>query len=172
MSFKVRRAIPSDAVEMAYTKMNAWREAYPEILPQSYIEKNTEFEELYFAYQKATLQVGHTIFVVLFNNILVGIFEIEKNTEPDFDENTCELTEMYYLPMYWNKGYGKRTYRYIKKIVKTRKYSKLYVWVMERNTRAKYFFEVCGFVPDGTTRNVKVSGTDEVVEIRMVKEEA
>ena len=111
MSFKVRRAIPSDAVEMAYTKMNAWREAYPEILPQTFIDKNTDFEELYFAYQKATLQSGHTIFVVLYNNILVGMFEVKKNSEPDFDDTACELCEMYYLPMYWNKGYGKRSYR-------------------------------------------------------------
>ena len=171
MSFKVRRAVPSDAVEMAYTKMNAWREAYPEILPQEYIEKNTEFEELYFSYQKSTLQPGHTIYTVLFNNILVGMFEIKKGTEEDLGEDACELTEMYYLPMYWNKGYGKRTYRYIKKIVKSKKFKKVYLWVFTKNTRAKYFFEVCGFTCDGATRTVQVSPTETVEQIRMVKDE-
>lgn len=171
MSFKVRRAIPSDSVELAYTKMNAWREAYPELLPKEFIEKNTNFEELYFAYQKATLQSGHAIFVVLYNNILVGMFEIRKGTAPEIEGNPCELLDMNYLPMYWNKGYGKRTYRYIKKIVKARKYDKIYLWVLSTNTRAKYFFEVCGFKPDGAVRKVKTGENTEAEEIRMVKDE-
>lgn len=169
MSFKVTRAIPSDAVEMAYTKLNAWKECYNEILPAPYIEKETEFEENYFTYQRKALQTGHMMFVIKFNNVMVGMFTLSNNSETDLADDFCQLDEMYFLPMYWNKGYGKRAFRYVKKISKIRKFSGIYLWTYARNTRAKYFFEICGFKPDGHTRMVEVGDGVEIEQIRMVK---
>ena len=171
MSFKVVRAVPADAVEMAYTKLNAWKECYSELLPASYIEKETEFEENYFTYQKLALQPGHMMFVIMFNNVMVGMFELKNNSEPDFNDEYCQLDSLYFLPMYWNKGFGKRAFRYVKKIVKTRKYSKIYLWTFAKNTRAKYFFEICGFRADGHSRTVQVSPDSTVEQIRMVRED-
>ena len=171
MSFKVVRAVPADAVEMAYTKLNAWKECYAELLPLSYIEKETEFEENYFTYQKLALQPGHMMFVIMFNNVMVGMFELKGNSEEDLNDEYCQLDNLYFLPMYWNKGFGKRAFRYVKKIAKTRKYSKIYLWTFAKNTRAKYFFEICGFKPDGHSRKVRVSPDEEVEQIRMVRED-
>ncbi len=171
MSFKVVRAVPADAVEMAYTKLNAWKECYNELLPLAYIEKETEFEENYFTYQKLALQPGHMMFVIMLNNVMVGMFELKGNSESDLSDEYCQLDSLYFLPMYWNKGFGKRAFRYIKKIVKTRKYSKIYLWTFAKNTRAKYFFEICGFRADGHSRIVKVAPDTEVEQIRMVRDD-
>ena len=69
------------------------------------------------------------------------------------------------------KRQGKRTFRYVRKAVKSIKHEYTVVWVPKMNTRAKYFFEVCGFVADGKEREVKVSDTFSYDEIRMVRKE-
>lgn len=170
MSFKVRKAVVSDAVEMAYTKMNAFRESYAEVFPSEYIQKSTEFEEMYFAYQKAIIQNRDEMYVVIYNNVMVGMFTVSDCKDEDYKGIASEISDMYFLPAYWNKGYGKRTYRYIRKAVKGAKHEYAVAWVPKTNTRAKYYFEVCGFTPDGKTRTVDADGFS-YEEIRMVRKE-
>lgn len=171
MSFKVRKALASDAVEMAYTKMNAFKESYKEVFPSEYIEKSTYFEEMYYSYQKAIIKSKDMLFVVIYNNIMVGMFTVKECEDSDYKGIASELCDMYFLPAYWNKGYGKRTFRYVRKAVKSIKHEYTVVWVPKMNTRAKYFFEVCGFVADGKEREVKASDTFSYDEIRMVRKE-
>lgn len=171
MSFKVRKAAASDAVEMAYTKMNAFRESYAETFPAEFIDKSTEFEEMYFAYQRAVIQKTNTLYVVIYNNVMVGMFSVKDCGDSDYAGRASEICDMYFLPAYWNKGYGKRTFRYIRKTVRSKKHDYMVVWLPKTNTRAKYFFEVCGFAADGESRTVKVSDGFSYEEIRMVRHE-
>lgn len=171
MSFKVRKAVASDAVEMAYTKMNAFKEAYNEVFPSDYIEKYTHFEEMYFAYQSAIMQSKDIFYVVVYNNVMVGMFVIKECGDEDYRGNAAELCDVYFLPAYWNKGYGKRAFRYIRKAVKSCKYEYTVVWLPKVNTRAKYFFEICGFIEDGKTRMNNSSEDFSFEEIRMIRKE-
>ena len=84
MSFKVRKALASDAVEMAYTKMNAFKESYKEVFHSEYIEKSTYFEEMYYSYQKAIIKSKDMLFVVIYNNIMVGMFTVKECEDPDY----------------------------------------------------------------------------------------
>ena len=171
MSFKVRKAVVSDAVEMAYTKMNAFRESYGEVFPAEYIERSTDFEEMYFAYQKAIIQNRDEMFVVIYNNVMVGMFTVKDCEDEDLAGKASEISDMYFLPAYWNKGYGKRTFRYVRKAVKSAKHEYAVVWVPKMNTRATYYFEVCGFEADGNSRTQKPDGDFSYEEIRMVRKE-
>lgn len=171
MSFKVRKAVVSDAVEMAYTKMNAFRESYNEFFPAEYIIKLTDFEEMYFSYQRAIINGGDLHYVIIYNNVMVGMFAIKDSEDPDYKGKAAELCDMYFLPAYWNKGYGKRAFRYVRKAVKSLKKEYTVVWVPKMNTRAKYFFEVCGFVEDGNIRTVETECNFSFNEVRMVRKE-
>ena len=171
MSFKVRKAVVSDAVEMAYTKMNAFKESYSEHFPAEYIERSTDFEEMYFAYQKAIIQSRDEMYVVIYNNIMVGMFTEKDCTDEDYSDKASEISDMYFLPAYWNKGYGKRTFRYVRKAVKSAKHEYAVVWVPKINTRAKYYFEVCGFEADGKSRINKPTEDFSYEEIRMIRRE-
>jgi ribosomal protein S18 acetylase RimI-like enzyme len=169
MSFKIRRAAIQDAAELAYIRINAWNEAYRELLPPQTLEEATRFEDNYVMYQKEILKPGHTLHVALYNNIPIGVFSLEKTEDKDLSEETCELKEIYFLPQYWNKGLGKRTYKSIRKIIKMRGFTNVSCWVYERNTRARHFFETLGFSLEGSKRITEIGIPIE--EIRYLKTE-
>lgn len=169
MSFKIRRAVIQDAAELAYIRINAWNEAYRELIPPQTLEDATKFEDNYVMYQKEILKPGHTLHVALYNNIPIGVFSLDKSEDADMSEDTCELKEINFIPQYWNKGLGKRTYKSIRKIAKMRRFTKVSCWVYERNTRARHFFETCGFTDEGARRTTEI-GTP-IEEMRYLKVE-
>ncbi len=169
MSIKIVKATTLDAVEMAYIKQNTWKACYPEILPRDYIDTETGFEQNYFNFQNTILRSVHSTYVVKFNNIIIGMLELLPGTEKDLEGNVCQLAYIYVLPDYWNKGFGKRIFRFIKKTVKAKKYDTLYLWNFRGNIRADYFFTECGFVTDGVVKSVDMGKGRFAEKYRMVR---
>lgn len=168
MSFKIVKASGADAVDMAYIKQNAWKESYYDLLPADYIESQTEFELNYFNFQKKSISDKNSLYVANVNNVIVGMFEIKKNSEEDFDDTYVQIDNVCILPTYWNRGFGKKTFKSIRKILKSRKIINAYVWIFPQNSRSRYFFEKCGFVADGKERTVEFSNGSSLQQVRMV----
>ena len=169
MSLKIVKANTLDAVEMAYIKLNTWKVCYAELLPRDYIDTETGFEQNYFNFQKSTLRSGHSIYVVKYNYIIIGMFELSDGKDEDVSGSSCQISYIYVLPDYWNKGFGKRIFRYIKKSAKAKKYDTVYLWNFRGNTRADYFFSECGFVADGAVKRIDIGRGCFANQYRMVR---
>lgn len=169
MSVKILKAHALDAVELAYIKQNAWKSGYNSFLPRDYIDSETDFEQSYFNFQNILLHTSKDIYIVKFNNIAIGIFELAKGTDTDIEGNACQLVYVYLLPEYWDKGFGKRIFRNIRKFTKADKYEMLYLWNFTGNTRADAFFKKCGFVSDGATKRIDIGNGRYAEKYRMVR---
>jgi GNAT superfamily N-acetyltransferase len=77
---------------------------------------------------------------------------------------TAELYALYVHPAAWSAGRGRALMDLV--LVKTAKlgYPEIVLWVLERNARARRFYERAGYVPDGVSHDVTSLGG--VTEIR------
>ena len=75
----------------------------------------------------------------------VGIVKLE------LDSLHCEISSIYILGEYRNKGYGKEMIAFIRDLYTDKN---VYLWVLEENIRARFFYEKNGFKNTGIKRNI------------------
>lgn len=168
MSFNIVKASHGEAVDMAYIKLNAWRESYYELLPSEYLDKQTEFEQNYFNFQKKAMDRQKSLFAIYVNNVVVGLYEIKPNSEEDLEDVCVQIDNVCILPAYWNRGFGQKAIRHARKYLRASRVPKAYVWIFPQNSRARYFFEKCGFVADGKEREIPLPDGGSIKQVRMV----
>ena len=63
---------------------------------------------------------------------------------------------MYLLEAFWGKGYGREMMDFSLLELKRMGYGEALLWVLEANSRARRFFEKCGFVFDGSIKEINI----------------
>lgn len=69
-----------------------------------------------------------------------------------------EITSIYLLEEYWGKEYGKLLVEFMINQLKEKGCSKIHLWVIEENKRARRFYEKCGLVPSGNKKQLEFKG--------------
>jgi len=75
-----------------------------------------------------------------------------------------ELYALYVHPSWWSTGTGRALMDHVLAKVSRAGYPDVMLWVLERNARARRFYERAGFQPDGASH--VLDGLGGVVEIR------
>ena len=152
---EIRKATLNDAYEYAACKLSSWQAAYKNIIPDDYLNSlsiNEEIEKFTLGY---TTYHDYSYYCAFYKNSLIGIFVIGKSR--DEDKPTCgEICAIYLLPKFWNRGYGKTMMNYAINVLKTQGYNEIILWVLDENSRAKYFYENCSFTFDGTQKEIHI----------------
>ena len=78
-----------------------------------------------------------------------------------------EIMSIYVLPEEFRKGYGRALFAYVSDRLRENGYSDIYLWVLEENRRARWFYEKMGFWASGD-RIVQNIGGKDCAEIRYV----
>lgn len=68
--------------------------------------------------------------------------------------NSAELICIHSLCDNWGKGYGTMMMNHIFNEIKNSEYNSVLLWVFEKNTRARNFYEKHGFVLTNSTQTV------------------
>jgi len=151
---QVRTAVVDDAPAIAEVHVAAWRQAYVDIIPASYLDgmdvgKRTE--------QWAAAIRGDgddakelTVLVVEVDGVVCGFADVGEYRDARAPEHG-ELWALYVHPSHWRGGAGGALMEAALTQLRTDGRSRAYLWVLTENDAARAFYERWGWYYDADT---------------------
>ena len=68
---------------------------------------------------------------------------------------------IYLLLEYWRCDYGRRLLNFAVEELQSYGFEQIVLWVLQSNIRARCFYEINGFLPDGLSKAVQLGGRRE-----------
>ena len=155
---KIIEAAKTDAQTVGYVHSTAWKQTYMDIFPTEYLKQDTP--------QKRTEEFlsstdeGNMYFILYEEDMAVGMMKVLKDSDA-----TYEISALYLLKEYRNKGYGRQAVAYLDEVLKPKK---LFLWVLKENEKARYFYEKNGFGFTGKIR--EISRGKDLTQYQYLKE--
>ena len=163
MEMIIRPGKPEDAAACADIHKRSWIYAYSHCISRELIEQRHKSRVAMWEKFLANEAGGN--FVAVAENEIIGIITIGAERDGDMPEGTGELCGFYFDPDYIGKGYGHQSMDWVKHELKTKGFSTMILWVLDKNDRAKYFYEKAGLRPEGA---IKSSGLEDRLEERYI----
>lgn len=155
--FVIRPAVFDDAHAIARAHVRTWQTTYGYVLPPEFlnslsVERRTETWQHY-------LQNAHPqnyLYVAEVEGQVVGFvsFGVKREAYPDYD---CELYAIYLLAEHQGQGIGRALVCAAADRLIAEGFSKMYVWVLERNPAIRFYEAVGGVQFD--QRPIDIAGT-------------
>ena len=161
--FEIRKALIEDAYERAVCHVSSWRSAYKGIVPDEYLD-NLSVENRAEKFKRQLQELTNVLFYnAVYENKIIGLLGIWKSSGED-KPNTGEIGGIYLIEEFWGKGYGREMMNFAINTLKNMGYNEINLWVLEDNIRARKFYEKCGYVFDGTKKEIIIG--KPLIEIR------
>jgi GNAT superfamily N-acetyltransferase/REP element-mobilizing transposase RayT len=160
-SMEIRKTIEIDdfdAISRIYAL--SWKTAYKNIVPQQYLDELPENR-----WSDVLRNSSYDNFVMIKDGEYIGT----SGVCPAKDEEMSgwgEIMSIYLLPEYFGKGYGKPLLDNSISALLNMGYDKIYLWVLEKNTMARRFYEKNGFSLSG--KKLKTIGSRELTSVRYI----
>jgi ribosomal protein S18 acetylase RimI-like enzyme len=161
----LRDAKRADARAIAEIHVAAWRAAYRDLMPQSYLN-SLSVDERARMWEKTIAQPGPAHLVLADFDGQLAAFCLYGPTRDRLQES--DVAEIYAVnvhPARWRQGAGKLLCEHALHEAAAREHRAMTLWVMSGNGRARRFYQHLGFAPDGAARtNTQLIGSpfDEV----------
>ena len=156
----IRLASHDDAARCADIHIRSWIFAYSNYISETTLERQNANRPLLCSKLLSNNQNIH--YVIEADDKITGFFTINPSRDSDITD-TYELTGLYLDPDYTGMGLGNLALSWINSEIAARGYHTVSLGVLDKNARAKSFYEKNGFFHDGTTKN---SGLDDRMEER------
>ncbi len=142
----IRKAIKKDAHSIANIQVKAWQLAYKGIMPKAYLA-SLSIDEKTKDWSNALSEKGPgNNLVVEDDGLVVGFCVFGPARDKDLSTNNHgELVALNVLPDYWGKGLGSALIKTVFGLAKLEKREALFLWVLEKNYRARAVYEEQGF---------------------------
>lgn len=141
---QIIKATIEHAEIIGYIHSNAWQSTYRDIFPKEYLAADM------IAGRKAEFMDSFTYdnihyYLVSVDEGAVGIVKVKT------EDNVCEISALYFLEEYRNRGCGTETLSYLKNIYQG---YRIVLWVLKDNLKARKFYEKNRFAETGETRTI------------------
>ena len=181
-TIRVRSPVPGDATAMAHVHVLAWRVGYRGIVPTTHlasldpVARAEVWQELLTRAEAGDghpAATGTSIPVVAdLDGRLVGIASYGPYRSAG-GRASAALSELWMLnvhPEAWGTGVARALIDHVEERLRVdRPEPTAALWVLERNTRGRRFYEKAGWAPDGATITETIGGA-ALVEVRYVKQ--
>ena len=161
----LREATRADAGAIADIHVAAWRVAYRELMPQSYLE-TLSIDERARMWEKTIAQPGPAqLALAELDGELAGFCLYGPSRDRLAETDVAELYAVNVHPARWRQGAGKLLCAHALREAAAREHSAMTLWVISGNGRARHFYQRLGFATDGAARiNTQLIGSpfDEV----------
>lgn len=168
-STTIRVAAVEDAPAMGEIHVRAWRAAYRGIMPGDYLDelRAEDRSDLWRRVIEAGRPAARRV-VIESSGEVVGFaaYGVERGTIGD--PAVGELYAINIDPENWRKGFGRVMLRHVTTELSDLGFSAAVLWVVSENARARRFYELAGWQPDGTERVDTLQGVT-VNEVRYVR---
>lgn len=127
---------------VGYVHFNAWKNTYQNLFSKEFLKTDT-IDKRKKEFLDSLTNENIQYYLVFEHDNAIGIIKLI------IKDSLCEISAIYFLKEYRNKGYGSKTINYLKK-----KYSnyKIILWVLKNNMSARQFYKKNRFLETGETR--------------------
>ena len=149
----VRPARLEDAPAIAEVHVASWRQAYRGTLPEAYLDSLSVAEKERDASELIQSPPGprHRLLVLERGGRILG-FAATGPAVSEGAESLGELLAIYLRPSAWGQGLGRLLMAQALATLQNDGFGERILWVLERNTRARQFYESGAWTADGGTR--------------------
>jgi ribosomal protein S18 acetylase RimI-like enzyme len=163
----VREMLDSDIPDVAQAHLKAWQAAYRGILSDSMLDglDRATFER---NWQGILHRPHRTTLVIESHGRAIGYIAFGPASTPSRELADGEIIGLYVHPDHWGQGAGSKLLAEALVQLEQRRFSRVIVWTMRDNARARRFYQKHGFTPDGQTRRA-ARRNETFVEVRLVK---
>ncbi len=144
MNIKIRKAKIGDEKILAFIQTESWKNGFKDIISETDLEKYTNItkaEEMYSRVLKENY-AENFIFEIDGKPHCIAAWSRVRNSE---FSDSAELICIHSLCDNWGKGYGSMMMTHILNEIKNAGFKSVLLWVFEKNTRARKFYEKHGF---------------------------
>ncbi len=144
MNTKIRKAKLGDEKILAFIQTESWKSAFADIISAEDMERCTDIAKAKAMYENV-LKSGYAEMSILeIDGKPHCIAAWSKARNPQFSD-CAELICIHSLSENRGKGYGSMMINHILKEIQCSEYDSVILWVFEKNTRARTFYEKHGF---------------------------
>ena len=139
-------------LEISNIYESSWKYAYKNIIPQDYLDSIPKGR-----WADNINKDGMNNLVMIKDGLIIGTASFCKSRWERY-RDYGEIVSIYFLPEYIGKGYGRLLLDKCIEELKKFGFSKILLWVLEDNHRARSFYEKCGFVFSGIFLQDNIGG--------------
>lgn len=154
---RIREAEPKDAEAIAKVHVASWQAAYRGQLTDDYLDglKVEDRVDKQRRMLREPMPEWRT-WVAEDDGRLLGFAVTGPSEDADADPKTGEVYAIYLEPDHVGTGAGRELFRHAVDDLRGRGFHAATLWVLESNERARRFYEVAGWKPDGTVTSERV----------------
>ena len=161
----VRPAVLADAPDIARAHVEAWQSAYVGLVPQKTLDGlSTERRAVYWSRRLAEQGADRT-WVAERDGRIVGFVGTGRPDDSELPPGTAEVQAIYLVSSARGLGLGRLLLETAVGDLVERDFSGAILWVFAANERARHFYDVAGWRPDGTAQMLDFDG-HRIEEIR------
>jgi GNAT superfamily N-acetyltransferase len=171
----IRSASTADAAQISGVQRDSWLAAYEGIIAHEIIDRVTAPDDGARVRQVFRTRPWQRTIVAMEGEGIVGYASFGPEldvfapwphplTAAGQQSQVAELYALYVHPAWWSTGAGRALIDHVLAKISRTGYPDVMLWVLERNARARRFYERAGFRPDGASHVLE--GLGGVVEIR------
>ena len=152
MEYTIRRVELGDEEALAYVQTESWKAGFKDILSARILAQHTCVEDVAQRYRRLLEQKignGYLLTVEGAPHCIAWWNAARESDMPGYAELIC----IHSLPHRWRRGYGRAMMEVVLRDVAQAGYSKIMLWVFEKNTGARRFYEALGFAANGKQKN-------------------
>ena len=150
----VREATVDDADVLGDVHVQTWQEAYRGKIPQQHLNQ-MDLARRRQGWRQILQNPGPatTLVVEHGGQGVVGFIRVSSSRDSDADPDLVgEVQGLYLLPAFWGQGVGRLLMDAGLRRLAEAGYRESTLWVLATNDRARRFYEVSGWRPDGATK--------------------
>jgi ribosomal protein S18 acetylase RimI-like enzyme len=159
----IRPAVPDDSGAMAEVFIRAWRQAYPGVVPAAVLAALDHEQTARWLAELIDRRTEGETDVAERAGQLVGFVRYGKERG---EQAAGYVFGLYVDPGAAGQGAGQQLLRHAVDRLRADGYGSVALHVFEANARARRFYTLAGFEPDGSTR---VEPQYQATEVRLVK---
>lgn len=163
MKFEIIRANEDLADDLGYIHAKSWQKAYRGIVPDEIINTYTP-ENRAKVFKEAVTTRPEECYLFKCDGRPAGLALLHKSHEDNADENDGEIYAIYFHPDFWGTPATHKALEFCIGRLRERGFTKINIWMLEDNLRARKFYEKHGFAFDGRKKTIDLG--KQLVEIR------
>lgn len=160
----IRTAVAEDAAAIAAVHVASWQGAYRGKFPDEVLD-GLDVARRTAGWRRYLQQDGQVTFVAEDDDRITGFVHLGAARDDDVDAATGEIIAIYARPEAWGTGTGRDLMAAAVASLRAAGFRSATLWVLESNARARRFYELAGWAPDGATKDDVVAGVP-VSEVR------
>jgi L-amino acid N-acyltransferase YncA len=161
-----RKALPADVEAIADIHIASWQYAYRDIMEDSLLDSIDRNKKV-SAWVNGISSLGWLVHVAQEGGHVKGFIHISEYRDADMEEKGVgEVASLYIYPELVGSGVGAMLLCEGLSELEKKGFSKVALWVLEKNERSISFYEKFGFRQDGASKRHPKTGLKEIRYVR------